>query len=281
MAEILPRRQHRARILRDMSPVVLMGRGHSGTRVLAWICTHLGIHLGTHTDRETGDSNDLVFTRQIKKIAIRNIGNHRVDQVRSRDLARFQKAVYRHYIAQGRPEPPWGWKFPETYLIAPCVHLTFPRARYLHLVRDGRDLAFKHHLTDDPRRTLGRRLLKHIGAIEDPPHLQAARSWAFQVETYAAFRDDTPGLRVHDLRFEDLIRDPIPSVESVCRFLDIPFRPEALEWIETNIRQGKIRQHRDQCPEQLRDVEAAIGRTLLRFGYGETGPAGSVFRTDA
>ena len=267
MADILSHRRNRARILREMSPVILMGRGHSGTRVLAWICTRLGIHLGTHPERETGDADDLVFTRKIKKIAIRNIGIHRVDQVRPRDLARFQRAVHHHYVLQGRPDLPWGWKFPETYLIAPHVHLTFPQARYLHLVRDGRDLAFKDHLTDDPRRALGRRLLNHIGALKDPHHLQAARSWAFQVETYAAFRDHTRGLRIHDLRFEDLIRDPVPCTETVCAFLGIPFRPEAREWIEANIIEGKIQQHRDQAPERLREVEEAIGPTLQRFGY--------------
>jgi hypothetical protein len=33
--------------LRRLTPCVVMGRGHSGTRVVAWMCDHLGLNMGT------------------------------------------------------------------------------------------------------------------------------------------------------------------------------------------------------------------------------------------
>jgi hypothetical protein len=60
--------------LKNLEPVVIMGRGHSGTRILAWICHDLGLRMGVDASRETGDADDLVFTRKIKKIAQRNLG---------------------------------------------------------------------------------------------------------------------------------------------------------------------------------------------------------------
>lgn len=253
--------------LATLSPVVVMGRGHSGTRVLTWVCEFLGLRLGTDPDRVTGDAEDLTFTRQIKKIAMRSLGVTRVEQVGERERVQFERAVHAHVLGRGQPRGLWGWKFPETYLIAPCVHLTFPHARYLHLVRDGRDLAFKNHLTDDPHRRLGRRLLAHVDALDQPHHVQAARSWAYQVHHYAAFRGTVPDLPVLDLTFEDLIQDPEAVTGRVCAFLGIPFTEDARGWIRDHINRGKIAQHRDQDPAEIADVEAAIGDTLRAFGY--------------
>jgi hypothetical protein len=35
----------------------------------------------------------------------------------------------------------WGWKLCETTLILPLLAALFPTGRYIHLVRDGRDVA--------------------------------------------------------------------------------------------------------------------------------------------
>lgn len=243
-----------------------MGRGHSGTRILAWICEHLGIRLDTALGKDTGDPTNLRFTRTIKKIAIRNLGLTDPAAVRDRDLRRFQRAAKR-YLQGLNPAGPWGWKFPETYLIAPIVHRAFPDARYLHLIRDGRDIAFKNHLTDDPNRELGRALLARLDALEEPHFLQAARSWAFQMQTFADFRRKVPGLRILDLTFEDLLREPVESTRKMCDFLDMPFTEEARTWIEAHVNRGKIAQYLDQAPAEIRAVEAVVGPTLLEFGY--------------
>jgi len=49
------------------SPIIIMGRGHSGTRVLAWTCHHLGVNLGVSCEKVAGDAADKVFTKAIKK----------------------------------------------------------------------------------------------------------------------------------------------------------------------------------------------------------------------
>jgi hypothetical protein len=244
-----------------------MGRGHSGTRVLTWVCEYLGLRLGTDPGRVTGDAEDLTFTRQIKKVAMHSLEVTRADQVAEPERVQFERAVHAHYLRRGSPGGLWGWKFPETYLIAPCVHRTFPQARYLHLIRDGRDLAFKNHLTDDPTRRLGKRLLGHIHALDQPHHLQAARSWAFQMHHYAAFRASVPDLPVLDLRFEELIQDTETVTGQVCDFLGIPFSDDARAWIRDNINRGKIAQYRDQDRDEIAAVEAAIGATLREYAY--------------
>ena len=159
--------KEQADFLSALQPVLLMGRGHSGTRVLSFACMHLGIQLGTSA--ATGDADDRTFTRTIKKIATRNLPPCTPDTVLEKDLIRFQNAVFRYYTTIGSPQTPWGWKFPETYLISAYVARTFPQARYIHMVRDGRDLAFKKHLTDDPKRKLGKKLLAYLDAMGSCP----------------------------------------------------------------------------------------------------------------
>lgn len=262
----MPLRQRSAGWAETSSPIILMGRGHSGTRVLAWICEHLGIRLGTQAGKDTADPGDLRFTRTIKKIAVRNLGQVDPKTVRDRDLRRFTRALVR-YHAGLRPDGLWGWKFPETYLIAPLVHRAVPQARYLHLVRDGRDLAFKRHLTDDPKKTLGAKILNQVDAMDAAHPVQAARSWAFQVDTYASFRRRVPDLPVLDLTFEHLVENPVAATESVCDFLRVPFAAEARDWIQTHILPAKIGQFRGEDPATIRAVECAIGPTLRAFGY--------------
>ncbi len=257
--------KQQADLLSELKPVMLMGRGHSGTRVLSFACMHLGIQLGTSA--ATGDADDRTFTRTIKKIAVRNLASGAPDQIREQDLIRFQNAVYKYYKKIGSPRTLWGWKFPETYLIGDCIARTFPRARYIHLVRDGRDLAFKQHLTDDPNRALGKRLLTHLDAMNLPHHLQAAMSWAYQVDRFDNFRTTLNADQVLDMKFEDICREPMAAMQSVCTFLKIPMTKSCENYITKHLDLGKIAQYKNEDPEKITAIENAISSTLKRYHY--------------
>ena len=261
------RRKALAALLARQKPVILMGRGHSGTRVLSWICTHLGVDLGTRDDLATGDVGDTRFSSEIVAIALRSVGITRPEQVPPALADRFRRAVYRFYQGLGQPSGMWGWKFPETYLIGPCVATVFPEARYLHLVRDGRDLAFKAHLTDNPRRRLGRAVLKSVGALRRPRHLQAALSWAYQVDQFDAFRPCLAPEQVLDLTFEQICANPGDAAARICAFLGVPMTEACRRYLDEDIDPGKISQHRELDPVLVREVEAEIAPSLRRYGY--------------
>jgi len=161
----------------------------------------------------------------------------------------------------------WGWKWPETYLIGPYLHATFPQARYLHLVRDGRDLAFKTHLTDDPRRKLGRALLGHIGALGQPRYLQAAQSWAFQVARYRALCEEIPPENNLEMRYEALCEDPMREMQRVADFMGVPMNDACRTYVKESVSEGEIGQYRGADPAKISQVEAAIGPELRAWGY--------------
>ena len=258
--------------LRREEPVVVMGRGHSGTRIMAWALEALGIRLGTLKTKTTGDCQDRRFTGIIKKLARRTLHLPATYPPSRRDLKTFQKAVHKYLEWMGDNKPAWGWKFPETYLIGTIVDAVFPSARYIHMIRDGRDLAFKYHLTDDPNRGLGRTLLDHLDAVDQPDHIQAALSWDFQVKRFDALADSL-GDRLHTLTFEALCHNPLEEMERIASFLGVPMTTKCETYLKDHVNPAKIAQFSNEDSAKVAEVEKLIGETLDRYGYTRSIPS--------
>jgi len=96
-------------------------------------------------------------------------------------------------------------------------HLTlladlFPEGKFVHAVRDGRDVALAH--TDGTK-------------IE-----QVAVSWKRRVDAGRAAGMSLGPDRYIESRFEELIDDTEGSVRKLCDFLDLPFDPRMLTYYE-------------------------------------------------
>lgn len=252
-------------------PVVVMSRGHSGTRVLSWALRALGVTMGTREHEPAGDCQDRRFTGAIKRVAMARVTEEVTHAPGGRELRRFRRAASRYLDWIGHSGGTWGWKFPETYLIGGVVDAVFPRALHIHMVRDGRDVAFKSHLTDDEGRRLGRRILGHLNMLGRPRHLQAARSWAFQLRRFGALRPRL-GHRVHRLTFEELCRRPQETMSRVADFLGLPMSDECRRYLDANVRADKVAQYRNEDPAVVAEVEACIGDTLAEWGYAPSTP---------
>lgn len=179
----------------------------------------------------------------------------------------FEKAVYNYYQRLARPRTDWGWKFPETYLIAPLVYETFPRARFIHLIRDGRDIAFMNHLTDDPTRKVGRKILKRLNAMNKPNHIRTALSWKFQVESFDYFKQKLAREQLLELTFENLCTRPHESANDLCDFLNISINKQCEAYLNSEINTAKLKQYQENDPDQVTEVEHFIKDTLRRYGY--------------
>lgn len=82
----------------------------------------------------------------------------------------------------------------------------FPDARVVFVVRD-------------PRATVASELrLRAAWASDDP--VVAARRWARGVAPLASFHDDP---RVHLVRYEDLVTDPVASLHAICAHVELPY----------------------------------------------------------
>jgi len=95
----------------------------------------------------------------------------------------------------------------------------YPNAKFIHIVRDGRDvyLSFKSR--------------SHYSAAS-----LALSSFEWSIKLSIIHRAlKKAGSRVFELRYEDLIRDPVSQIKRVCSFLDVSFEEHMLDfWMHSS-----------------------------------------------
>ncbi len=114
--------------------------------------------------------------------------------------------------AEVRNKPRWGDKTPGYVKRMRTIGAALGEARFIHLIRDGRDVALS-------RRTRG------MGA--EKPIADVADLWRRRIDNARRQAKRLRG-RYLELRFEDLITDPEPQVRRVCELIELDFDPAIL-----------------------------------------------------
>jgi hypothetical protein len=131
------------------------------------------------------------------------------------DLAAVLRAFYGLY-AEARGKPRWGEKTPAYVRRMEEIGDLLEESRFLHLIRDGRDVALS-------RRARG------MGAGK--PMAKTAGLWRKRIE---AAREAAGRLhaRYVELRYEDLVADPEPSLRRACELIELDYDPAMLAYHE-------------------------------------------------
>ncbi len=117
-----------------------------------------------------------------------------------------------------REKPIVGNKTPAYVRHLPELHGLWPEARFVHIVRDGRDVCLSVLNWKKADRTAGR-----FSTWEEDPVSTTALWWERKVRSgHEAGAALGPGL-YHEMRYEDLIRDPEGECRALCGFLDLPY----------------------------------------------------------
>lgn len=168
-------------------------------------------------------------------------------------------------------------KTPNNVFFFRHLHRMFPRATYVHMLRDGRDVVASL-LRMDWRGPDGERLEYTKDARE------AARYWANSVVAARQFAAHTRGQsRYFELRYEALVGDPEPQLRALFDFLGEPWEPGVLAFherehalgIESNadavtrpMFASSIGRWRSELSaEQRQAVKQEAGTVLLELGY--------------
>jgi hypothetical protein len=135
----------------------------------------------------------------------------------------------------------------------------WPRARFVHLVRDPRDVCASW---------------LRLGWVGSP--FAGAREWQAGEGLWDRLAAGLPPERRHELRFEDLLARPREELERLCRFLRVDFAASMLEYPrDTTYRPLDASQaakwRRSLSPRAVRLVEAGAGDLLGRRGYAPSG----------
>lgn len=167
--------------------------------------------------------------------------------------------------AAGEGKPRWGDKTPYYVLHMSSLLDWWPDAQFVHIVRDGRDVALS---------LFGR---KHDFGVYNP--YVAARYWEHYVETGRAQGSAMPAGHYLEIRYEDLLNDQRATLTQVCDFLSIDFVEAIMDYRKagmagkTPLVQKAVQKDNSQkwrtemSAAQVKNFESGAGRSLVRFGY--------------
>jgi hypothetical protein len=180
-------------------------------------------------------------------------------------------------------KPLVGNKTPAYVRSIPTLHALWPEARFVHIIRDGRDVCLSVLNWKKAERTAGR-----YASWEEDPVSTTALWWERKVRKA---REDGaslgPGL-YHETLYEDLVDDPERECERLCGFLGVPYDDAMIRFAEGKTRTdlpnarktpkkawlpitSGLRKWRTEMPaKDVERFEAAAGDLLEELGYERT-----------
>jgi hypothetical protein len=184
-----------------------------------------------------------------------------------------------------REKPLVGNKTPSYVRHLPELHGSWPEARFVHIVRDGRDVCLSVLSWKKVGKILGR-----YATWEEDPVSTASLWWERKVRAgHDAGAALGPGL-YHGMRYEELIRDPEGECRALCRFLDLSYDTAMVRFSEgktrTDLPNAHKRPKRAWLPvtsglrdwrtemevESVERFEAVSGNLLDELGYERAFP---------
>ena len=271
-------RRRGSRHVSEQAPIVLGGCQRSGT-------TLLRVMLDSHSRIACGPESSLLAGSYLPEVLERkfDIPLSEVLALRrqARDHAHFIELFFDRYLAL-RHKTRWAEKTPRNVRYIAYLWKHFPRAKFIHVIRDGRDVVCS--LRTHPRWRLvnGQRVPSGIRRPLQP----CINVW---------LRDTAAGVRwrghaqYHEVRYEDLLGNTEQTLRRVCEFIGEAWEPALLDYHKeaggsrdpskfiSNVAatqplsdQALARWRRDLTEADLALVEKLTRDRLTELGYNPT-----------
>ncbi|HWC13733.1 MAG TPA: sulfotransferase [Actinomycetota bacterium] len=182
-------------------------------------------------------------------------------------------AAFRAY-ARVNGKSRWGDKTPRYVEHLELLARLFPTARFIHLIRDGRNVALSYANVPFGPKTIGK----------------AAALWAKRVCAGYQVGRSVLADRYLEVLYEDLVEDAEGETRDICAFIGVEFDPGMLDYTErargsvlqrasaynphvTEKPTANVRSWQDSMPpDQVEVFEAVAGDTLSLIGYERAFP---------
>jgi protein-tyrosine sulfotransferase len=205
-----------ARSTRDA--VFIGGCGRSGTTLFKEL-------LNRHSDCACGPETSLYgLPFQIDNIAVPwGIDRAKLEQMQSTsaNLIEFADRFATDFLSQ-EGKSRWVEKTPNNVRVIDRLLTWYPRSKFIHVIRDGRDVMCS--LRNHPRERVIKGRIVPV-STENPPEKSANR-WLEDTIRGLAFRDHP---RCLEVRYESLVQDPERELRRVCAFINVPYEQSMLE----------------------------------------------------
>lgn len=234
---------------------VIGATGGSGTRVLARIVLRGGMFIGSDRNRSEDALDFAAFSdRWVDELVAGRRPPAMADELRA--------LVARHWAERLADDQPWGWKEPRSVYLLPLLDEQLPGLRFLHVVRDGRDMAYSDNQLQ---------LRKHGAAVlgdaaDEPTALRSIALWSEVNQHAADYGERELGSRYLRVRFEDLCSEPQAVTATVLEFFGLDGDAERIAHEEVRPPQT-LGRWRAEDAATIAALEAGAGEALRRFGY--------------
>ncbi len=236
------------------APFFIVGSSRSGTTLLRLIlCGHSQLHIPPETwfiaDLLARFPPDRPLTPQEVHAAVEvMVGHYRWPdmEIPTDDMRAWASALaaprlvelidlpYREHLRRAG-KPRFGDKTPPYIGIVPQLLALYPGARFINLIRDGRDVA-----------------ISFVDAHFHGRPYHADFEWTRAVRLAAHWRAGPHGANMLDVRYEDLVREPEATVRRICDFLGEAFEPAMFAY----------RERMALVPERERWIQGKLARPI-------------------
>lgn len=244
-------------------PNIIGGTGGSGTRVVARIVRDGGMFIGTNLNKA---ADALDFPDYLDRwINVFLASNMSASPPPSRDamIRDLQRVLEKHLAPLHPTARAWGWKEPRSMFLLPFLHSQFPKMRFLHVIRDGRDIAYS---------TNQNQLRKHGPWLLDTTELGASQPvgsmalWSRANLVTADYGENILRTQYLRIRFEDLCYQPVPVIIQIFEFFGLIGEVDHIARIEVRP-PDSLGRWRTQERDTLAELHRVGHVALERFGY--------------
>ena len=213
----------------ETAPILVGGCGRSGTTLLQVI-------LDAHPELCCVNESSIMHLGKLDTSKLANRIDLPIERVReiADSSPRHSQFVERlcNEFAANLDKTRWADKSPRNVRRLPYIFKHFPKARFVHMLRDGRDAACSLRTHPKYKRINGELVeMKTWKRMED-----CAQRWQNDVSEGLAWRGH-PGY--HELRYEDLVSKPEQVLPELFEFIGAPWTPEVLEYHRVEERSQK------------------------------------------
>jgi len=241
-------------------PVVIGGSGGSGTRVLASLLMISGYYMGVHQNVSC-DALEFVgfYDRWLNPY---NFGRTEMDTPDARVMRDEFNLLLTCFKRGVRSDhQPWGWKNPRSMLMLPFLNSVFTDMKFIHLVRDGRDMLWSKNKNQ---------LEKHAeliltGSQYEPPEIRSMHFWSESNMLVAAYGEQLMTERYIRIRFEDLCFNTEEALCGIGAFLGRPVNQKAFASVLHT--PGSVGRWKGQQGSGQDDIFGSGEKALRYFNY--------------
>jgi hypothetical protein len=219
----------------NSQPIIIVGMHRSGTNLLTQILRDAGIFMGALREGNNESKVYLMINERIFKLLNATWDDPKpvVKELLKEDVVMAYRAAVKCWMTPVQsilywgpghlshflnpPSEHWGWKDPRTTFTWPIWHSLYPNCKFIHMVRNGIDVAESLRVREHKRlRNLNR--MKHFSgrclSIEGGFSL-----WEEYVKNGIALENVLPKqcLRV---KYEDLLEKPQENIHAILKFID-------------------------------------------------------------